>query len=81
MVSPRPCSQEITELGQEIGLQVLLPAESVPNVQIPCMAEHAGSGPDYFTLKTPLMTLVQIGRIHLEAAHGKPTPSSGAGAL
>lgn len=79
MVSPRPCSQEVTELGQEIDLQVLLPAESVPNVQVPSAAEHMGSGSDYLTMKTPLMTLAQIGRTHLEAARGKPTPSSGAG--
>lgn len=62
-----------------MGLQVLLPAESVTNVQIPCAAEHVGSGPDYLTMKTPLMTLLQIGRRHLEATHGKPTPSSDAG--
>lgn len=79
MVSPRPCSQGVTELGQEVDLQVLLPAESVPNVQVPCAAEHMGSGHDYLTMKTPLMILAQIRRIHLEAAHGKPTPSNGVG--
>lgn len=49
-----------TELGQEIDLLMLLLAESVPNVQIPCAVEHVGSGPDYLTLKTPLITLVKL---------------------